>query len=395
MAPSFNLLAILNLVGVAQAVLFACALAGTKRGGALPNRLLAALLLAVAVILTWNVLLHTGYLLRLPHLAQLHVPLQFLIGPLFYLYLRALLKKDGTLGRRDLLHFVPAAVCAAYLLPFYLQSGVYKAEYVRAAIESYPFEWRVRTALVLAQGGGYMLLCLTLPALLPRRVGDATHAPVNRADLFWARAWAAALVVIWVVGALRFVLDYSVQSNLVVPLLFSVFINAAVYLKLRRPESPAEDAPVESVQASPPPQSAKRYERSTLTPERAGRYLRRLLDVMEAEKPYTDGDLTLQKLAERLAVSPHHLSQLINERLDQNFADFVNTYRIEEAKRRLIDPKGRHYSILAIAESVGFNSKSGFNTVFKKHVHMTPSEWRKSRTVESAPEQTLKAAGDA
>jgi AraC-like DNA-binding protein len=56
----------------------------------------------------------------------------------------------------------------------------------------------------------------------------------------------------------------------------------------------------------------------------------------------------------------------------------VNTYRVEEAKRKLVDPSRKHYSLLAIAEEVGFNSKSAFNTAFKKQTSMTPSEFRKA-----------------
>jgi AraC-like DNA-binding protein len=52
--------------------------------------------------------------------------------------------------------------------------------------------------------------------------------------------------------------------------------------------------------------------------------------------------------------------------------DFINTYRVEEAKKRLIDPAKKHYSILAIAEEVGFNSKSAFNLVFKKYTTHDP-----------------------
>jgi len=122
---------------------------------------------------------------------------------------------------------------------------------------------------------------------------------------------------------------------------------------------------------------AKKYEKSTLTNERSDAYLKKLLMVMETEKPYTDGDLALPKLASRLNMSAHHLSQIINERLQQNFFDFVNTYRVEEAKRKLVDPAKKHYSLLAIAEEVGFNSKSAFNTAFKKQTQMTPSEFRK------------------
>jgi AraC-like DNA-binding protein len=127
-----------------------------------------------------------------------------------------------------------------------------------------------------------------------------------------------------------------------------------------------------------PPQPQKKYEKSALTPERSDAFLKRLLDLMEAEKPYTDGGLTLPRLAARLSVSTHHLSQVINERLGQSFNDFPNSYRVEEAKRRLADPSAEHFSLLAIAEEVGFNSKSSFNAAFKKPTGMTPSEFRQS-----------------
>jgi AraC-like DNA-binding protein len=121
---------------------------------------------------------------------------------------------------------------------------------------------------------------------------------------------------------------------------------------------------------------AKKYEKSTLTAERAERYLDRLLHCMNNEKPFTDGELSVQTLAEKLSIPAHHLSQTINERLGQTFADFVNSYRVEEAKRRLLDPAFKHLSLLGIAEEVGFNSKSSFNSIFKKHTSMTPSEFR-------------------
>jgi AraC-like DNA-binding protein len=105
---------------------------------------------------------------------------------------------------------------------------------------------------------------------------------------------------------------------------------------------------------------------------------------MEHERPFTDGDLTIQKLAAQLSVPSHHLSQVINERLNQTFSDFINSYRVEEAKRRLLDPAAKHLSILGIAEEVGFNSKSSFNSVFKKHTNMTPSEFRSGNNLTTA-----------
>ena len=105
---------------------------------------------------------------------------------------------------------------------------------------------------------------------------------------------------------------------------------------------------------------------------------------METEKPFMDGDLTVQKLADRLSISTAHLSQTINEQRGQTFSDFINSYRVEEAKRKLLDPACKHLSVLGIAEEVGFNSKSSFNAVFKKHTDMTPSEFRARKAGETA-----------
>ena len=102
-------------------------------------------------------------------------------------------------------------------------------------------------------------------------------------------------------------------------------------------------------------------------------------DYFKTERPYLEPDLTLPKLAESLKVPHHHLSQVINEVYGQNFFDFINKYRVEEVKNKIIDPKFRNYSILGIAFESGFNSKSAFNRVFKKFTRKTPSEFRASQ----------------
>ncbi len=380
MEQALNLQAILTILGAAQAVLFAGALLGTKRGNSHANRVLAALLLSISVLLTWGILSHTRYMLRVPHLAQLHVPFQFLIGPLVFFYVRALLGNRSGLNRRDLWHFISALICLLYLTPFYFQSSEYKLNYLLAAYRSYPTAWHVRTILLMAQALVYLIIIIVSIPMLRGGKKDAKAANVDPSDLFWARVWVGIFTVIWLAGVFRYAFDYSVQTNLVVPLFFSVFIYVAVYQRLRRPESLVKlEGEGEAAANAPADNTAtKKYEKSTLTKDRADRYVRRLVETMEKEKLYLDSDLTLQKLAQRLSIHPHHLSQIINERLNQNFFDFINSYRIEEAKKRLIDPGEKHFSIIAIAGEVGFNSKSAFNSVFKKYVNMTPSEWRKT-----------------
>ena len=118
------------------------------------------------------------------------------------------------------------------------------------------------------------------------------------------------------------------------------------------------------------------YAKSGMDPETARRYKQKLLELMDTEKLYQRGDLTLQHLSDALSISPHHLTEVINTQLGQNFYDFVNGYRVREVQERLADPKYAHLTLLAIGMDAGFNSKSSFNAVFKKHTKMTPSQYR-------------------
>ncbi|MEM7655331.1 MAG: AraC family transcriptional regulator [Bacteroidota bacterium] len=110
-------------------------------------------------------------------------------------------------------------------------------------------------------------------------------------------------------------------------------------------------------------------------------YFEEVLELMENKKLFEDPDLTLDRLSERLQISSGYLSQIISEKAEKNFFEFVNHYRIEAVKHKLLDPAFGHYTILGIAQESGFQSKSTFNAVFKKIAGMTPSEFkRKSRT---------------
>ena len=145
---------------------------------------------------------------------------------------------------------------------------------------------------------------------------------------------------------------------------------------------PCEETTQETTQKDETPveqDPEQKYQRSGLTEERAQDYLQRLEHCMQHEKPYREADLTFGKLAKHLHISRNHLTQLLNEQLNKNFYLYVNEYRINEVKQRLIAPDNANMTILAIAYESGFNSKSTFNTVFKKITDMTPSQFRKSQ----------------
>lgn len=105
---------------------------------------------------------------------------------------------------------------------------------------------------------------------------------------------------------------------------------------------------------------------------------------MEQNRPFLDMELSLEKLAEPLAIRPGHLSQILNESLGVNFYEFVNEYRVREAQTRIADPKSADQTMLAIAFESGFNSKASFNRAFKRVTGQTPSEFARARWREAS-----------
>lgn len=102
----------------------------------------------------------------------------------------------------------------------------------------------------------------------------------------------------------------------------------------------------------------------------------RLVQFMEENKPYLESHITVERLANKLNVSPKLLSSTINSQLHVNFFELIGNYRVAEAKKRLVDSELRQKPISEIMKSCGFNSKSVFNQAFKKSVGVTPSHYR-------------------
>ena len=104
---------------------------------------------------------------------------------------------------------------------------------------------------------------------------------------------------------------------------------------------------------------------------------RKLLSFFEQETPYYDSTLTLKSLADQVDIHSNQLSWLINNQFGKNFNEFINHYRVEAFKRKVVDPENAHLTILGLAFECGFNSKSSFNTIFKREMGMTPRAYLK------------------
>lgn len=124
------------------------------------------------------------------------------------------------------------------------------------------------------------------------------------------------------------------------------------------------------------PAEKEKYKDSKLNPVFVEEIIKRLKHQVEVEKVYRDPVLTLQSLAKKLAVPPHQLSQVINDRLKRNFPDYINYHRIEEARWILEHPGRQEIKITSMAFDVGFNTMPAFYNAFKKYTGMTPGQYK-------------------
>jgi len=158
-------------------------------------------------------------------------------------------------------------------------------------------------------------------------------------------------------------------------LIIIIFVTA--YYLVNQPEIFRKNVEMEHVIEDAADSSvSEKYARQSIDDRMQEEYLAKLNDFMESEKPYLDENITIKDLADEIDIPAHHLSIVINNRLGKNFYTFINEYRIKEAVSILDDPGNSDASIIAVAFKSGFNSKSTFNSVFKKITGLTPSEYR-------------------
>ena len=380
MENPFNIVTVAFLLGSTQG-LFLALLLYNKPGNKTANRFLAALMISYSVFIADASLSGTPITMRYPHLIALANGVIFLIGPLHYLYTRSLISPNFAFSKKQLLHFIPFASFYLYFLfPFYLKSGAFKIAFVQGLDVNGPtigilfYSWAI-----IFQGITYMVVNLKILKKHSLRIKD-NFSSLDRINLNWLRNITLMALVIWVLGLVVEILqlyNYATSFTVSVPIAIAILIYTMGYLGLKQPEI---------FSGTPPVKELKKYERSGLTNEKSQELYKKLLQLMESQKPFTDSNLKLNQLAHMLKTSPNHLSQVINEECQQNFFNFINGFRIEEAKRMILDSSQQQLTLLSIAYDVGFNSKSAFNTAFKNHTRTTPSQFRQNASKKTLEE---------
>lgn len=382
----FGLVAYLS-VGVYQSLQLAGVLLFTPRQNRLANRLMAALVLINGFRLTFQLSLHLPFGINWAPIAPLNLPLTMLYGPMLYLYIKSFIQRDFKLDRKTRLHFLPAALgfLLASFLPLIL--GLDQPDPFNPYETSHipPRIW-----IVASIAGIYNLVYFSLTLIRIWRFYQYVKFNASNSNIQYFR-WMVLITFLILAPAFSMVATIMLTETPAITQIYPALVSCLIIcllgiLVLVNPD-PINGIPSNLQVEDEEELVAPKYSSSSLTEEQKEHMLAQLQNHMQAQQPYLNPTLTLKTLADQLPLNAKYLSQIINEKLDQNFLDFINTYRIERAKDLLKHPAYTHYTILAIAQEVGFKSKSTFYTAFKKFTQLTPTQYKEAIKQPEAPPQ--------
>jgi AraC-like DNA-binding protein len=333
----------------------------------------------------------TGLTFKYPHLLGLGVNFPILQGPFMFVYVLVMINKTGRFKPSYWLHGLPFALLTIYLLfDFYFLNASDKLAYYHSLSIRPSLVVKVISYLNVFLGPVYVIWSLFKLRKHNKNITEQ-FSYTEHINLNWLKYVIAGLGFVWITVLLATIFSvffsllpngwggraiYLAVTAVVFFLGFFGFKQQVIYANEPPNFINVEDNPTKIEKSIEKPK--ERYKKSGLDEKAAKAYLNRLLSYMVKEKPYLNEKLSLKEVACSLDISVNHLSQVINEQTGMSFFDFVNKYRVDEVKARLADPKNKQFTLLATAYDCGFNSKSSFNSIFKKNTGLTPSQYSKT-----------------
>lgn len=362
---------LIHSAGIALGALLGAILIFAPHGNRRANRWLGAHVWCLALLSVGDLLEDSRRVLDWPHLAHTTDWLIFGVGPCLWMYVRRLTMHDTPRMPRLLWHAVPAFAVLMLLVPFYLLPAEVKARQVAIELDDPVFDLNVFVLLAAGQMLAYWVAALAVLFRFKQEV-RARFSSTEHRTFYWLRTMLLVTLAMWIL----WLVGISVQASWA-PWLDVLAVPAGLYLLaflgIRQPEVFAGRLSFES-----PPVAEKSQPPRGMDPDEVAELRARLEQLMDLEKPWLENDLTLAELAARTNLTTHRLSQLLNDEIGQSFYDYVNSRRVEEVKRCLVDPAFADQTIMDIALASGFNSKAAFNAVFKEMTGSTPSVFRRS-----------------
>lgn len=354
---------IITIISVSLSVIMAIYFIFSSKGNKVSNVLFSILLLVFVCLLSHSFMVSAWAYMHFSSYAKLIYFLYlfgFLTGPLSLFYIKSIIITNYNVAPRILLHAIPYFVLVIVVIALFEVYG-------NRLYEIIPLMF-VTALLLLIHSLIYT--SLTIIWLKSRKekylklFQKLKHASIYQ----WCQLLILFYIVLWFLGVnALFIPQFIIKPNWcsytasIYLLFFFVFILIIVFAVLFKPEIFIFKT---------------KYNNSNLTEKEKLEYYYRITSYIQEQKAYLNPDITLDTISRSLQISSRIISHIINESKNQHFNEYINALRIEESKLLLVDKSDCKKTILEILYQVGFNSKSVFNNSFKRHVGITPTEFR-------------------
>jgi len=302
------------------------------------------------------------------------IPYSFIFGPSMFLYIALLTARVSSFSKKYLMLYAPFITALGINITLHF------------AFNTSRLPGCVIYANIIINGGGLLfeaILYVMAFVILQRYTGRLKEyfSDIDSMKLSLFRVVLVVLILTVIFIFLPYTRENHMRQELgmfdIIAILGGlVLLFGIAFMAVLQPEIFNRVRLMENILPRDEPPPSPKYEKLRLPASQEEHYVKKLREHMTEEKPYLNEELTLHDLAGELSLPAHHLSMILNIHFKQNFYNFINSYRVEDVKQKLVHPGYKDQNILTIAYNAGFNSKSTFNTMFKKFTGKTPKEYR-------------------
>ena len=362
-------------IGISQSF-FAGLLISTKKPFTVANRLIAA----------WMFLICTELIIALLNSMVIEMYafpfVAFTYGPLLYLYVQFMTNPGRKFNWLAMIHFIPFVVFLTVSV-FFRELTLLKDLRNFFTPDRFISLRIVYSTCFLLSVTVYSILAFIEIGRHQKKLKDMVSYTSGLITLNWLKvlsiSYYVSFLVLFILGGLEMIGDFiPFDPYFVVFGFITIFSFAYSFYAIQQPVIFGQE--VRIIDEEENGKGTEKYVKSGLKDKQAEVYLKKLISVMDTERPYLNRNLSIQDLSELTGIPRHHITQVLNENHGKNFFTFINEYRVKEVISRFGDPKNNNFTILAIAFDAGFNSKTTFNSIFKSQIGMTPSEYREQST---------------
>lgn len=309
----------------------------------------------------------------------LWIPYSYLtaIGPLIFLYTRSLLEKQFKISNRETLIFLPLVIELILQVAQIVYSITNNVTYYNTASDPI-VTIGIYSASILSIFYYFNRSLKTINS--HERWAKRNFSNLKEVTLSWLYkllSYYRILWLIWIPFAAIFLLFFRFQiQNFALVLIIYFLMLIITYLTYWIGIEGIRRIDLVFLHSKDYPSSeGKTY--SNIKDHEIKSHIANIEQLMVKDQLYLSENLSLRDLAHQLGIDSNQLSYVLNSHLKKNFYEYINGYRIEAVKNKLIQAKYKHFTILAIALESGFSSKTSFNRVFKQMTGMTPSQYQK------------------